>query len=148
MGKIWRRLAVAASASSFIALSWMPVTTPAGAAPAPLSIGVDNVSPAGHNFEYTDFFPRDNVNVHSGDLVDFNWLPARDGFHTSTLLPTTMTPAQAWAANHLVVPDSSDQAGNLPVFNPAIAGPTHPPAGAPVPGACGSTSTPCTFDGT
>lgn len=28
------------------------------AAPPPIKIGVDNAGPAGHNFEYVDFFPR------------------------------------------------------------------------------------------
>ena len=156
MGGNWRRFAVALAGTALVTAGWVPAVSSAASAaaaaaaptPAPLAIGVDNATPAGHNWEYLDFFPRDNVNVHSGDVVNFAFNPnTPDGFHTATLLPTGTTPAQAWAATPLAVPDTSDPPGSLPLFNPAITAPTFAPPGAPVPGACGDVATPCTFTG-
>lgn len=129
-----------ASASLFL-----PIRVAQGAA-APLTIGVDHAPPAGHNFEYVDFFPRAGVKVHTGDVVAFQWGRTPDGFHTATLLKTGETPAQAWQNTPLAVPDQDDAAGTMQ-FNPAIAAPTNPPAGSGAPGACGNAATPCTADG-
>jgi plastocyanin len=118
----------------------------AHAATNTIAIGVDHAPPSGHNFEYVDFFPRSGVAIHQGDVIDFGWSATPDGFHTATLLKQGETPGQAWAAHILAVPDSDDGATQLQL-NPAIAGPTHPPAGSGAPGACGSAATPCAYNG-
>ena len=58
----------------------------ADAAPERYTIGVDNATPSGHLFMYTDFFPRSGVTIHSGDVVDFGWASQADGLHTATVL--------------------------------------------------------------
>ncbi|HTD50919.1 MAG TPA: hypothetical protein VK771_09985, partial [Acidimicrobiia bacterium] len=103
-------------------------------------------SPAGHNFLYVDFFPRSGVTIHTGDVIDFGWAATPDGFHTATLLKTGESPAHAWAANIVAASDADDGASQQQL-NPSIGGPTHPPAGSGAPGACGSASAPCVFNG-
>src|SRR5580693_3877389 len=100
----------------------------AHAAVQTIAIGIDHAPPAGHDFEYVDFFPRSGVKIHTGDVVDFGWGASPDGFHTATLLKTGDTPAHAWAAHMLALPDADDGASQLQ-FNPSITNPTHPPAG-------------------
>jgi plastocyanin len=114
----------------------------AGAAPMPAlahdpvvyTIGVDNAGPAGHIFEYVDFFPRQGVKVGPGDVLDFKWNGAsQDGAHTVTFVPkgTGLFP--------LAVPQPSGDEPGLQ-FNPDILFPTNP--------TCGSgASNPCVFDG-
>ena len=137
-----------ALAGAALAMGMLPsAVARAATTPTTYTIGVDNVSPSGHNFEYTDFFPRDGVNIHTGDVLNFAWNPGSlDGFHTVTLLPTTQTEAQARQAYPEQVPDSDDGAGALQE-NPAVANPTFPPSFSHAPGACGDTATPCSYDG-
>jgi plastocyanin len=122
------------------------LSTAAHAAVQTVAISVDHTPPAGHDFEYVDFFPRSGVKIHSGDVVDFGWSASPDGFHTATLLKTGETPAQGWAAHPFAVPDADDGASQLQL-NPAITNPTHPPAGSGAPGACGSAASPCVYNG-
>src|SRR5258708_39830107 len=82
------RLLLGVAASASLAVGWLPTTAARAATPTTLTVGIDNVAPAGHNWEYTDFFPRDNVAVSSGDILHFPWNPAPDGSHTATLRPT------------------------------------------------------------
>jgi plastocyanin len=132
---------------------WLPVTAAHAAAPTTYTIGVDAASPQGHNFQYTDYFPRGGagasaVNIHNGDVVDFQWNQGSlDGFHTATMVPQGQTPNQVWAANPIVGSDSDDGAGQLAFLgsNPGTFG-TTPPPGAP--GGCGNAATPCAYDGT
>ena len=113
------------------------------------TIGVDNASPAGRLFMYTDFFPRGDsgapTNVKTGDIIDFKWSTgSADGFHTTTLIKATDTPAGVYADPTLgpVAPDADDGAGSL-VENPAV----ESPSGL-TPANCGAAvGTPCTFDG-
>ncbi|HLZ27723.1 MAG TPA: hypothetical protein VKV73_10425 [Chloroflexota bacterium] len=112
------------------------VATPAMArATTVYKIGVDNAGPAGHNFEYVDYFPRSGVKVHRGDVLDFNWNTASvDGAHTATLVPAGA------AVPGLFAPDADDGAQALQ-FNPAVLAPSDP--------SCGNASTnPCVYDGT
>ncbi len=120
-------------------------TTPSGAAPAVHQISVDHTGPAGHNFEYKDFFPRAAAKVAQGDVVDFGWPQTKDGFHTATLLKSGETPAQAWSTVYpLAVPDADDGASQQQL-NPAIGAPTNPPT---IAGGCGSDAgSACAFDG-
>lgn len=137
-----------ALAGAALAMGMLPsAVARAATTPTTYTIGVDNASPSGHNFEYSDFFPRDSVNIHSGDVLNFAWNPgSADGFHTVTVLPTTQTEAQARQANPLFIPDSDDGGGKT-VFNPSVVNPTAPPTQSGAPGACGDTSAPCTYDG-
>src|SRR5579864_1048988 len=32
-------------------------------------IGVDAPPPPGHNFQYTDYFPRSGLNIHAGQVI-------------------------------------------------------------------------------
>src|SRR6476660_2635005 len=75
------------------------------------TIGVDHTPPAGHNFSYLDFFPRENVNIHQGDVVGFQWPTVPDGVHTATGLKDGESPSDAWNNNPLFIPDDDDGAG-------------------------------------
>ena len=141
---------------TFVALAGVALATgmlPSAAAraattPTTYTIGVDNVNPSGHNWEFQDFFPRDSVNVHSGDVLNFAWNPASpDGFHTAAVLPAGQTEAQARQAYPQFVPDSDDGANGGLLFNPTAVNPTFPPTQSKAPGACGDSTAPCTYDG-
>jgi plastocyanin len=141
------RVAVLASAGLVAGLLVVPALSDAArAAPQTIAIGVDHAPPAGHNFEYVDFFPRSGVNIHTGDVIDFGWATTPDGLHTATLLKTGESPGHAWAAHLLATPDAEDGANQLQ-FNPGIAAPTFPPVGSGAPGACGSAAKPCVYNG-
>jgi plastocyanin len=123
------------------------MTAVARAATKTIAIAIDHGTPPGHDFEYVDFFPRSGVAIHTGDVIDFGWSATLDGLHTATLLKTGETPAHAWATHILAASDADDGAAQLQL-NPTIGGPTHPPAGSGAPGACGSASAPCVYNGT
>lgn len=140
------RVAVLASVALVGRLLVVPALTDvAHAATKTLAIGVDHAPPAGHNFEYVDFFPRSGVKIRTGDVIDFGWAATPDGLHTATLLKKGESPGHAWATHILAAPDADD--GAQLQLNPAIAGPTHAPAGSGAPGACGSAATPCVYNG-
>ena len=121
----------------------------ASATATTVPIGVDQPTPAGHNFASVDFFPREDVRVHSGTVLDFAWAANPDGFHTATLLKKGETPEQAWdVAHRAIVGDPDDGHGQLQLDPQGIVLSTRPPAGTPAPGACGDAATPCPFDGT
>jgi plastocyanin len=106
------------------------------AAPNTYTIGVDNKTPSGHLFQYTDFFPRGGISVLPGDIVDFKWnTGSPDGVHTATLLSTVDLPGLSSVP---VVPDLDD--GVQLQENPAVDAPSNP--------SCGTVGSPCPFDGT
>ncbi|MGZ4671996.1 MAG: hypothetical protein ACXV8L_05160 [Ilumatobacteraceae bacterium] len=109
------------------------------------AIGLDATTPANHNFGYNDFFPRDGVRIHSGDVIDFGWRQNLDGLHNVAVLQTGKTPDQGWAQYPTVVPDE-DGPGSLQL-NPLANLGNHPPAGSGAPGACGDAAAPCAYDG-
>jgi len=100
-------------------------------------INVDNPHATGvpnHNFEYVDYFPREDVRVHSSDVIDFNWnTGAVDGAHTVSFVPSS-APVPG-----LFAPDADD-AGVPLEFNPQMFFPSDPN--------CGTKTTPCLYDGT
>ena len=99
------------------------------------TIGVDNAGPPGHDFEYVDYFPRDGVKVHAGDVVDFSWNPGSpDGAHTATFLP------RGTGVPPIAIPAPTGDEPGLQ-FNPDILFPTDPTCGA-------SKANPCVYDGT
>jgi plastocyanin len=103
------------------------------AAPRTFKIGVDNASPQGHNFLYVDFFPRDTLRVHRGDVVDFSWnTGSPDGAHT-VMLPVTGGSIQSF-----VVPDSDDGPQQFEA-SPAVFAPSDP--------SCGFAANPCSYTG-
>jgi len=96
-------------------------------------IGVDNAAPKGHDWLYVDFFPRQSLRIHNGDIVDFSWNKGSiDGAHNVALQPAGA------AANSFAALDLDDGPGAL-MFNPVVAAPTDP--------TCGSAANPCHFDG-
>ncbi|HEY9286692.1 MAG TPA: hypothetical protein VIT43_01580 [Candidatus Dormibacteraeota bacterium] len=112
------------------------------AAAAAATIGVDNATPSGHNFEYIDFFPRDSAIIRDDSTVGFQWnAGSPDGFHTATLLPADSSPTPAtWGGNNsLVTPDEAAD-GNQLQINPAVIAPSQP--------GCGfGPQAACTYDG-
>ena len=142
-----------AIALSALGVAILGTAVQAGATSAPdtITIGVDNASPAGHNFQYVDFFPRglplgEGVSptvIQDGTTVDFAWNSgSKDGFHTATLLKQGVAPGPAtWGADHPpVAPDTDDGAGQLEE-NPAILAPGPDPS-------CGHSPTnPCQYGG-
>jgi plastocyanin len=129
------RLARAAATAGLLLGSGLPgFVTPALARSQQYRVEVDNKGPRGHDFEYVDYFPRSDLKVHGGDVVDFRWnTGSQDGLHTVTFLPQGSS-----SAPPLVVPDSDDPGGQLQ-FNPAVLAPSNP--------TCGTQSSPCTYDG-
>jgi plastocyanin len=132
----------------------IPTAAPAAAQSACVAgeakvVNVDGPSPAGHDWQFTDFFPRSSTTVHGHDCLHFHFdTGSPDGFHTATMLRTSETPDEAWFTDYpTIVPDSDtgDAPGQLQ-FNPAVSNGTFPPAGSGGPGACGDVTTPCTFD--
>ena len=106
----------------------------AAAGPTTYQIGVDNAAPAGHDWLYVDFFPRTEVKVHRGDVLDLKWNTGSiDALHTATLIPPDATPPP------LFVPDGDDSASQAQI-NPVAFAPTDP--------MCGSAGKPCVYDGT
>src|SRR5438105_3710921 len=116
------------------------------------TIGVDNATPNGHDFEYVDFFlrglPLDDSGasptlIPDGATLDFAWNPGSpDGFHTATLLKAGTAPGpNTWGSDHPVaVPDSDDGTGKLQL-NPAILAPGPDPS-------CGhDVGSPCHYGG-
>jgi plastocyanin len=131
--KWWKNLKVQAKAK--------PLATP------DLTIGVDAPTPAGHNWEYTAFFPESNVIVAPGSVVDFHWNPAASGdsFHSVTFLHDGLTEAAFRAANPFIVPDNtSGETGEGTIQNNNIFNPQFP-GGVP----CGvGALAPCVWDNT
>jgi plastocyanin len=132
------RLAIVAALLALAAASLPPVAAHATAA-VTVPIGVDHAPPGGHDFEYTDFFPRGGTVVHQGDVLDFGWASSPDGLHTATVLATGTSPGQARRQFPLVVGDGDDGPAQAQV-NPAVLAPSNP--------ACGSAAAPCAYDGT
>jgi len=111
-------------------------------------VGVDAPTPAHHNVQYIDFFPRSGLTVTTNQVVDFNWDTglSPDSLHSATLLAaghTAMTDAQA---NPVIAPDEGGEAPPLYIPAPTFLS-TNPPPGSGAPGACGDPATPCAFDG-
>ena len=130
-------IAAAALATAQLGIASGPVLA---AAPS-LVVAADNPAavPAGHNWSFNDFFPR-VLSVPQGATVGF----AIKGFHTATLLPAGTTAAQDLSAHGIVQADTDDTIPN-------VNGSSHLveaiPNILPIPGGCGTATTPCTFDG-
>jgi plastocyanin len=111
------------------------------AAPKTYTLGVDNAAPSGHDWLYVDFFPRQGVRIHRGDVINFNWNTGSiDGAHTVALPPlSTPTATLPFAVPDVdPVPDPGD-GPNQQQFNPAVVAPTNP--------TCGTETNPCDFNG-
>jgi plastocyanin len=115
--------------------------TVASAGSAPLTISADRAAaiPAGHEWSYNDFFPR-TLSVQRGSTIRFSI----QGFHTATLLPAGQSASNALKTLGLLKADSDDT-----TLNPNGSTHTEENLGAlfPIPGGCGSPSSPCTFNG-
>jgi len=139
--RITRWAGVAVAAATLAGVASLPGT--ATAAPATLAVQVGGDSEVnGIGFEGMRFLAPDNMTVHKGDTITFNFA----GFHTATLLPDGESPDE-WRAEHtapltgdysLIVPDSDDGAGVFE-FNPKAAFPSDP--------TCGTATSACAYDG-
>jgi plastocyanin len=117
----------------------------AGAAPVTpqFTITADRAAaiPAGHYWEFNDFFPR-TATIATGGTFQFT----TEGFHTATLLPANWSVAADNDVNGIAVADIDDTALNP---NGTIKGIENIAAVLPVPAqGCGTADAPCTFDGT
>ena len=125
--------------------AWVaPGASHAASPPTTYTVNVDWTAPAGHNFEYQDFFPRTGISVLQGDVIDFK-IPAgasSDGLHIVGLLKSGESVASAFAdpANALVIKDADDGANAAPLENLAIFSPSS--------FTCGTQQAPCVYDGT
>jgi plastocyanin len=152
-GKFGRRMFGAITAATVGAIVAVPVLgTPATAAPAttqaapagsaPVTIGVDNAAPPQKNWEYTHYFPENNVNVPQGGTVLFAWNHGSlNGLHSVTFVPTGKTVAQERAVYPPISADPDN--GETETVTTALSNnPTNP--------AClaGPGGPPCVFDGT
>ncbi len=124
------------------------VTAQLGIAAAPvlavapsLVVTADNPAavPAGHNWSFNDFFPR-VLSVPQGSTIGF----AIEGFHTATLLPAGTTAAQDLIAHGIAQADADDTTPNLNGSSHIV---EAIPNVLPIPGGCGTATTPCAFDG-
>jgi plastocyanin len=118
------------------------VAVPVASAASPIRITADRPSavPTGHNWTYNDFFPR-TLAVHQNQTIQL----AVKGFHTVTLLPAGVGPNAGRHQQGLLKNDPDDTTRN-------VNGSTHSlldlSAAFPKPGGCGTSSTPCPFNGT
>jgi plastocyanin len=98
--------------------------------------------PAGHRWEFNDFFPR-TATIASGGTFQF---ANGGGFHTATLLPANWSVAADNDVNGAAAADIDDTALNP---NGTIKLVESIPAILPVPAqGCGTPDAPCVFDGT
>lgn len=136
-----RRSRLALVTAALLLAAQFIVAGGASAAAAPLTITADRPAavPAGHLWGYNDFFPR-ALAIHRGATIRFSI----QGFHTATLLPAGQSAYAARRAAGLLVDDTDDTTANLN-------GSTHTEinlgAAFPSPGGCGSSGSPCVFDG-
>jgi plastocyanin len=118
------------------------IGAPAVAAASPITITADDPAavPAGHLWSYNDFFPR-SLSVHRGQTI----VLAIAGFHTVTLLPAGMGPGAGIHTMGLLKADADDTTANANGTSHTV---LNLGAAFPVPGGCGSSGSPCTFNGT
>jgi plastocyanin len=148
-----RRLLLVAAAAPIVVLALASAggaRTSAAVTPQTLTIKVDEAPPTGHNWEFLDYFPRSGVSVHNNDTLHFAFQTASlDGFHNVTLGTPSQSTDSISTANPPFGSDSGagdgDPAGSQS-FNGFFG--TFPPAGSGASGACGDSTTPCTYDGT
>lgn len=110
------------------------------------TVKVDGQPPTGESWAFLRFFPGPQLSVHQGNVVEFSWDGA-DTPHTATVVPDA--DPGAWRAANQVpggpyespIPDTQvgGDDGDL-IENPAEVFPTDP--------TCGTSTTPCGFDGT
>jgi plastocyanin len=131
------RLAILAAVLAVAGAS-LPLAAARATPAVTVPIGVDHPPPGGHDFEYTDFFPRHGTVVHRGDLLDFAWASSPDGLHTATVLSAGTSPEQASQQFPTVVGDADDGPAQAQV-NPAVLAPSDP--------SCGTPARPCRYDG-
>jgi len=132
----------AAVGAGTIALSGiLAAATPAmgGAAPPTITADQPGAVPAGHNWSYDDFFPR-ALAVPQGSIIRFS----DHGFHTFTLLPHGLSVRADMHANGIAQADGDDTTPNA---NGTSHAQFNVPGLFPVPSGCGSSTSPCDFDG-
>jgi plastocyanin len=99
------------------------------------TIGVDNTGPSRHDYQYVDYFPRSDVNVHRGDVLDFRWnTGSLDGLHTVTFVPSGVAPPD------FATLDADDGfTSGPPELNPALLNPSNTGCGGSITNSCNYT---------
>jgi plastocyanin len=108
------------------------------------AIRVDGPPPAGENWAFLRFFPG-SLRVHTGDVVDFAW-QGSGAPHSATIVPgdaffwrlANQGPGDPYQTPILDTAVGGDDGDTIE--NPAVLFPSDP--------ACGTTASPCSFDGT
>jgi plastocyanin len=136
-----RWVSAALAAGVTVALAMVPTTADAAPATVNVQVGGGDGPVRGVVFEGMRFFAPPTFTVHQGDTINFGFA----GFHTATILPAGVG-AEDWRADHtgpggdysLIKPDTD---GLTPAFefNQQALFPTDPN--------CGTTVTPCPYDG-
>jgi plastocyanin len=123
-------------------LSIQLIGVPVVAASSPITITAADPAaiPVGHVWTYNDFFPR-TLSVHRGQTI----VLAIAGLHTITLLPAGMSPAAGIHSMGLLKADSDDTTRNANGTSHTL---LNIGAAFPMPGGCGSSGTPCVYNGT
>jgi plastocyanin len=136
-----------------VALTSVCIIVPnAVAQPSTYRLQLDARPPAGESWSFLRFFPGSFLKVHPGDTIDAAWAGA-GAPHTATAVPAGN--AQSWRDSHqgpggpqnpatfdyaLQVPDTTVGGDDDEIdVNPLVAAPSDP--------LCGSSGTPCDFDG-
>jgi len=116
------------------------------AATQTVTVNVDGKPPTGEPWAFLRFFPETQLSVHQGDVIDFAF-SSNDTPHTATLTPSS--DPEAWRSTNQgpngayadIVPDTATGGDDQSlVLNPKVASPSDP--------TCGTSSNPCSFDGT
>jgi plastocyanin len=127
-------------ATLLVATQAAVMAPPAAASSGPIVISADmpGAVPTGHMWGFNDFFPR-SLQVKQGQTIGF----AIQGFHTATLLPAGVSAAADLRQHGLATADEDT------ALNPN--GTTHVgidfAAVMPTSFTCGSSTNPCSFDG-
>ncbi|MDP9341375.1 MAG: hypothetical protein M3Q23_04515 [Actinomycetota bacterium] len=140
LGRILRVALVLATVTGFVAAGG-----PATAAGTTYRVQVDGRPPKGEPWAFLRFFPGHQLTVDQGDVVEAAW-DGTDTPHTATFVPTAHP--EQWRADHqqpggdfpLIVPDAAVGGDDDElVLNPSVLAPTAFD--------CGTSATPCNFDG-
>jgi len=129
-----------AGATLFI-LGQLVLAVPVAAAPPAATVTADMpaAAPAGRLWTFNDFFPR-TVTVRTGADLQF----VNQGFHTFTVLPVGAAPVPDWRTNGVAKDDTDDTTLNP---NGTTRTEFNVPALSPTSSTCGSSATPCDFNG-
>jgi plastocyanin len=128
-----------------VAVGATSLAVSAGAVSQSYKVQVDGAPPTGEPWAFLRFFPGTTLNVHQGDVLNFAFA-GTDTPHTATLTPDA-DPEQWRTTNQgasglygVEVPDTQFGGDDQSVvLNPLVGAPSDP--------TCGTSTNPCSFDG-